>query len=331
MDPRKASTEAQFMDALALASAATLEVGGRDALAQGLLSAAVRPGAAIACALLTPAPGGSPGWLKSGFGSSVIRIRPGSDLPRLRTQRGAPRLLEGPQASEWISRFTSHPAHAVEAPLHSRGHRPGSLVLVFQHAAACLSDTEKRFSSTLADLALLGLERIRSARRLQQVATRDDLTDALNFRFLKTALRKEIESAGRTQLPLSIIMLDVDHLKRYNERFGHIRGSELLRDLSKVVLQGLPRGCKLAKYGGDEFVIILPGRGREEALEVGEVVRQRVAGHAFELAEPGEVTASFGVAAFPDNGVTSRDLLEAADRALFWAKNSGRNRLQLAV
>lgn len=331
MDPRKASSEAQFMEALALASAAALRGGGRDALAEGLLNSAVRPGAAIACALLAPAPGGSPGWLKSGFGAPVIRIHPGAALPREQVQRGAPRLLEGPQVCDWLFRFTSHAAHAVEAPLQAPGHRPGSLVLAFPGTQDQLSEPEKRFSSALADLALLGLDRIRSARRLRQVATRDDLTDALNFRYLKTALRKEIESAARTRRPLSIIMLDVDHLKRYNERFGHIRGSELLRDLSQVVLRELPRGCKLAKYGGDEFVIILAGRGHEEALEVGEVVRRGVAGHAFELAEAGEVTASFGVAAYPQNGATSREILEAADRALFWAKNSGRNRLQVAV
>ena len=123
-------------------------------------------------------------------------------------------------------------------------------------------------------------------------------------------------------------MLDVDHLKEYNDVYGHLRGSEVLRRLAQVVLAELRAADIVAKYGGDEFVIILPQTDRKGACTLAERIRGAVEAHSFPGEEEGMgITSSMGIAQFPDNGETSRDLLESADSALYAAKRSGRNRV----
>lgn len=329
MEHKIASSEAHFLEALALASAASVRAGGREAMTREVLGAVVRPGVAVAAALVSEKSGVRSWCVVEGLRSdSAHGSAPSPDFHP--AHRGAPKLLEDASLQAWMRALSARPVHAVEAPLRIPGVARASLVLILPGQPNRLPGAESAFAAALAGMLAVALARVRASRRLRQVATRDDLTHALNFRYLKTALRKELERAAQFRRPLSLIMLDVDHLKHYNEQFGHIRGSELLRDLSRIVLESLPEGTHLAKYGGDEFVIILPGTGRDEAISLGEAIRARVASHPFELAEAGEVTASFGVAIAPLGGCAPRDILESADRALFWAKNSGRNRLRVA-
>jgi diguanylate cyclase (GGDEF)-like protein len=123
-------------------------------------------------------------------------------------------------------------------------------------------------------------------------------------------------------------MLDVDHLKEYNDVHGHLQGSEVLRRVAHLVTGELRSVDVLAKYGGDEFVVILPRADRMGAGIFAERIRAAVEAHEF----PGErtgmkITTSMGIAQFPEDGESSRDLLESADAALYDAKRSGRNRV----
>jgi diguanylate cyclase (GGDEF)-like protein len=171
--------------------------------------------------------------------------------------------------------------------------------------------------------------RVRVRRLAAQVIT-DELTGAYNYRYLGQALRREIHRAARFQHPLSVLMLDVDHLKAYNERFGHLHGSRVLKLLAEELLAGTRDIDILAKYGGDEFLLILPHTDKAGAQVVADRMRRRVAARAFPPLECGAMTCSVGVATFPDDADRAETLIGAADQALFEAKRRGRNQVVAA-
>jgi len=180
----------------------------------------------------------------------------------------------------------------------------------------------------LTTTAALALENRRLARDLQKLAVTDDLTQVFNYRYLKSSLRRELKRAARFRQNLSVVMIDVDNLKSYNDVNGHLRGSFLLKDLAGLCMAQVRSFDVLAKYGGDEFTIILPQTDRAGAMVVAERVRSAVATHAFALAPAGRITVSLGVAMFPEDGQDSVTLLQVADRALYRAKRAGRNRVE---
>ena len=149
-----------------------------------------------------------------------------------------------------------------------------------------------------------------------------------NFRYLKTALRRELRRAGRYQQELALVMIDVDNLKAYNDRNGHMRGSLLLRELAGLFAQQVRSFDIVAKYGGDEFSLILPQTDRAGGMVVAERMRAVVEAHAFPLAAPGQITVSSGVAMFPQDAEDPIRLIQASDRCLYLAKRNGRNRVE---
>ncbi|WP_447918826.1 diguanylate cyclase domain-containing protein [Achromobacter aegrifaciens] len=162
----------------------------------------------------------------------------------------------------------------------------------------------------------------------------DGLTGLANRRAFDQALEREWQNAHRERVPLSLLFLDADHFKRYNDRYGHQEGDQLLKALALALKKKARRPRDLAaRYGGEEFVVLLPNTSRQRAAQIAESIRQAVAAlkvpHAD--ADAGIVTVSVGVAtAIPQADGTAASLVEAADAAVYQAKESGRNRVAVA-
>src|SRR5262249_22608605 len=160
-------------------------------------------------------------------------------------------------------------------------------------------------------------------------------TGKANRRNLADSLELEWRRVRREGLPLSLVMIDIDHFKAYNDTYGHQKGDECLREVAQALRNGLHRpGDLVARYGGEEFALILPGTEAKGALAVAEALRSAVEGMAVPHAGSSSasvVTVSVGVgSAMPGDLSTSETLLREADKALYEAKRSGRNRVRLA-
>jgi diguanylate cyclase (GGDEF)-like protein len=169
--------------------------------------------------------------------------------------------------------------------------------------------------------------------RLAQLAVTDGLTGLYNHRHLHERLTLEVERSQRSGLPLSLLMLDVDTFKQFNDTFGHPAGDEVLRQLARVLTDTRRANDVVARYGGEEFAVILVDTAKFTAAKVAERVRERVAAHDFSDAaqKAGKISVSIGVATFPDDGADAEGLVRAADTALYAAKRAGRNRVVLAT
>ena len=173
---------------------------------------------------------------------------------------------------------------------------------------------------------------LKSQALLREQSVRDHLTGLFNRRYMEETLERELLRAARKQLSLGIIMLDVDDFKRFNDTCGHAAGDEILRELGSLLLRQV-RGEDIAcRYGGDEFILILPDASREVTRERAEQICEYA--KQFRLRFDGQslaaVTLSLGVAVFPEHGATSTGILRAADAALYRAKHEGRSRVVVA-
>ena len=157
----------------------------------------------------------------------------------------------------------------------------------------------------------------------------DDVTGVYNARYLLATADNEIQRADRYGNPLSVLFLDLDRFKQVNDVHGHLVGSETLRTLSALLAQSVRQVDTLARYGGDEFTVLLVDTPHDVALRVAERIRSRVEAHVFEAGREGSfrLSISTGVATCPEHGTSRERLLDAADKAMYRAKSEGRNRV----
>jgi diguanylate cyclase (GGDEF)-like protein len=168
-------------------------------------------------------------------------------------------------------------------------------------------------------------------KRLRAESQSDALTGLFNMRYFKMQVVEEFSRSQRYGRPLTLLMIDVDFFKSYNDRNGHPAGDIVLKEVSRIMIRNVRGTDIVARYGGEEFVVLLPETPMSAALSVAEKIRKAVEDHHFPFRETHvaeKLTVSIGVASYPDMHITSdQDLIESADKALYTAKKSGRNRV----
>lgn len=166
---------------------------------------------------------------------------------------------------------------------------------------------------------------------LREQANRDALTGLYNRRYLDSTIDRELARCARDQLPMSVMLMDVDHFKAVNDRHGHQTGDTVLRRLGDTLRHEARASDVVCRYGGEEFLLLLPGMDSEQALKRAELLRQAFERNqtTTETGAPVQVTLSVGVACYPKHGNSPAELLRHADDALYRAKNGGRNRVEL--
>lgn len=182
----------------------------------------------------------------------------------------------------------------------------------------------------VAQTAGQALRNAQTMSHIKNTADLDGLTGVYNKRYLTEALAERVFEAQRMLQPASLFLFDVDNFKHYNDTNGHVAGDHLLRKLARLVAESVRKDDIFGRFGGEEFLLVLPGTPLAHALAVAEKIRATIAGHPFDFAakQPlGCLSISGGVAECPRDGLDSTRLLAAADEALYKAKDQGRNRV----
>src|SRR5450830_64670 len=169
-------------------------------------------------------------------------------------------------------------------------------------------------------------------REQEQLAVMDSLTGLYNRRFLDAELKLELDRSARSQVPVGVLLCDLDHFKQINDEYGHLVGDSVLREVARRLLNAVRNGDLVARYGGEEFVVLLPDGDREKLREIGERCRRAFEEAPFQLPHGREalVTISIGGACWPEDANTPLEVVGAADTALYQAKAEGRNRIHLS-
>jgi len=193
------------------------------------------------------------------------------------------------------------------------------------------SEAERQLAAVLAKQVALALGNLKLKETLKNQSICDALTGLFNRRYMEESLEREFSRANRNKTSLAIVMMDLDHFKRFNDTFGHQAGDTILRafgDLLKRNTRGQDIACR---YGGEEFALVLTDSTLAGALQRTEILRQQVKQLGVEYAGQllGAVSISMGVAIFPDHGITMGDVLRASDQALYTAKREGRDRVSV--
>ena len=192
-----------------------------------------------------------------------------------------------------------------------------------------MHETEKRLQFTVQDLNLEMQKRKDAILELQDLAITDPLTGIFNRRKLHEVLRYEIGRKYRYKSDLSIVMCDIDYFKKINDEFGHHAGDNVIKLITKLINKNIRKPDIFARWGGEEFVILMPNTSIVSARMVAKKLQAAIASTQFP--DVGRVTASFGVALFDSKTDTADTFINRSDRALYKAKEGGRNDVQIAV
>jgi diguanylate cyclase (GGDEF)-like protein/PAS domain S-box-containing protein len=246
-------------------------------------------------------------------------------------RRGRPHEVMDPATALHCTHFTQQPAYGYMClPLSVHGETLGVFHLSASSAIAGeIQISNRQLAVIVGEGIKASLANLKLREQLHEQATRDPLTGLFNRRYLADTLPRELHRAVRGNAPLCLAMLDLDNLKRFNDSFGHEAGDLVLRELGRVLRENLRKSDIACRYGGEEFVLVLPDSMPEGARQRLDAIRKMVERLQIrcEGQDLGGMTFSGGIASAPENGSTTQELIRAADEALYAAKQAGRNRV----
>jgi diguanylate cyclase (GGDEF)-like protein len=213
----------------------------------------------------------------------------------------------------------------VSAPLIAKNSLFGVIIALNDKDRRPFTEDDVHLLTIMANQAAIAFENYILYKKLEVESITDGLTGIYNYRFLIRSINLEMKRARRFGYACAFVMIDVDNLKEYNDRHGHLSGSRALRDIAQVITKNCREIDLVAKYGGDEFALLLPHTGLEGALRLGERMLKAIRHFKFDGVTPEMLTCSMGVAVYPDDARTVETLIERADAALYLAKSQGKN------
>lgn len=195
-----------------------------------------------------------------------------------------------------------------------------------------LQEPDKARFNILAQQFFLGMKRAILYQRIQELAISDSLTGVSSRRYCLERLRQELERSRKFNYPFSVLMMDIDFFKSYNDRYGHLVGDAILKEVSLSVKENVRQIDIVGRHGGEEFCIILAETDQEQALQAAQRIRQAIESKLIRVYDEYiKITVSIGVSMFPAHAMDSEKLIDCADQALYKAKQEGRNRVCVYV
>lgn len=262
-----------------------------------------------------------------------LKLRVGTGIAGIVAKTGTPLLVSDVEKDLRIA-MQNRPHYETKSlisiPLKINEKIIGVLNLSDKVDLVSFNDEDLDLLTLFSILASLLIERTRvmeEACRFEQLSLTDPLTGLFNRRFLNNRIEEELNRSLHQGLEFTLIFIDLDHFKKYNDRFGHLAGDYALKRAAEIIKSAVRCMDVVARFGGEEFCVLLPGISKQTAMIVAERIREGIEGEILRRGEElGRLTASLGIATFPENGSTVTTLLHAADIAAYQAKECGRNR-----
>jgi diguanylate cyclase (GGDEF)-like protein len=268
-----------------------------------------------------------------------MSVRMGSGIAGKVAASGTPFLVNDIEVDERIAalnrpRFKTK--SFISVPLLFKGEPLGVLNLSDKKNHGIFTKADLNILTPFVNHAAAMIKRAGSLERvelLEQLSITDALTELYNRRFLEKRMEEELNRSERNGLPLTVMLIDLDNFKIYNDVCGHIAGDRALKKAAQVLRNSVREMDVVTRYGGEEFCVLLPGTTKREAIFVAERVRRGIESELFSGEEhlpQGRLTTSIGLSSFPEDGFTATDLINASDVALYQAKAEGRNCIMLS-
>jgi len=215
-------------------------------------------------------------------------------------------------------------------PLLMETNHPVGVISLYRNRPASFKENEISLFNKISNEISKVIDKTLLFNHTKELSITDDLTGLYNRRYFKERIYREVLRSKRYKRTLTVLMIDIDYFKNFNDVNGHLMGDEILKQVAHTLDDNIRKADILARYGGEEFVIVLPEIDKSHALQVAEKLRSTIDKKKFPKQEnqpDGNLTISLGIATLPDDSIDTKELVDFADRALYKAKAEGRNRI----